>query len=153
MGTSLEKRIGVLSDGPLLEEALAFARKVVEFAPRDKDLRASQLHGLQQYARGDWSELDHFIRHQASRKWEGREGEVHPTKRFYDALGKQLNLLRQQDRLEQWGLLPAGLSKKQFQDQAPAVAICLAREFVQHMVAEILFRRTAPGENDVTRPA
>jgi hypothetical protein len=148
MGTDLEQRVRVLSDGPILDDAIAFAREVVEFAPREKDLRASQLHGLQQYARGDWGELKDFVRHQVSRKWEGRDGETHPTKRFYDTLGKQLNLLGQQARLEQWELLPAGLPKKQFQDQVPAVAIRLAREFVQHLVAEILFRRSAIGGSD-----
>lgn len=145
MGTDLEKRVRVLSDGPLLEQAVAFAREVVQFAPRDKDLKSSQLQGLQQYSRGEWGELMDFVHHQASRKWEERNHEPHPTKRFYDALGKQLNLLRQQERLEQWGLLPPGLSKKQYQDQAPAVAGRLAREFVQHLVAEMLFRRSAPG--------
>jgi hypothetical protein len=123
-------RIGLLSDGPLYDEAVRFAA--------GKRLRPAQINGLLSFSGGSWAELERFVNHQAGRNWPTLPGgEDHPTKMFYKEMKAKLTWLRQQTPV--WGFVPEGLTKQQTRDRTDAVAIRLAAEFIQHLTAEMLY--------------
>lgn len=128
-----EMRLNLLSDGLLYQEANAFAK---EFRA-EKDPTPSQLNGLLAVSQS-WGNLERYVNHQAGRNWQASKGQdVHPTKAFYDALKPKLAWLKQQAQ----DFLPEGLTKNEVRDYTTNMATHLAREFTQHLVAELLLYR------------
>lgn len=127
--SEVRERIGLLSDGVLYERAIEFAR---QHEPVD----AAQLNGLLQYAQ-EWHDLTSFVDKQRKRDWP-QTGRTRHYKEFYDDLHEALRQL-ERDAAE---FVPAGLSRHEQQAQTALYAGLLAREFVQHQVAEAQFAQT-----------
>lgn len=126
-----EARLRLVSDNELLAEAVRFAA--------DIDLPSAQINGLLSFSLGEWSELERFVSHQADRNWQEVRGGEHPTKTFYKEMKEKLTWLREQSVA--WGFVPDGLTKHEARDRPSAAAIRLAREFIQHLSAELLFQK------------
>lgn len=125
-----ERRVGVLSDTLLYDDANAFATELRDELPTKK-----QLMGLLTYSRrrGD---LNRYIENRISRAI---------SKPFYDALKQRLKKLEERVRTEwqpRYQFWAAGLTKIQERDVAEEWLTALVREFVRHVVAEAL--RYAP---------
>lgn len=126
-----EARLRLFSDNELLEEAVHFAT--------DLELPPAQINGLLSFSLGEWSELERFVTHQADRNWPDVRGGEHPTKSFYKEMKKKLTWLR--ERGVALGFVPDGLTKNESRERTSSVAIRLAREFIQHLSAELLFQK------------
>jgi hypothetical protein len=129
-----ETRIRLLSDGELYRTALDFAREQQEVIAYSQF--NSQVNGLQEYARS-WKELDQFVGHQKDRNWEGQNQSYQG---FYTALHTFLNQLRH-DVKEKYHFVPDGLTKKETKALIDFFAGRLAREFVQHLAAEMMWQK------------
>ena len=125
----VRERIGLLSDGVLYERAIEFAR---QHEPVD----GAQLNGLLQYAQ-EWRDLMQFVDKQRKRDWP-QTGRKRRYKHFYDDLYEALRRL-ERDAAE---FVPAGLARREQQAQTTSYAGLLAREYVQHLVAEKPFAQT-----------
>lgn len=119
-----ELTIRLLSDDLLYQEAVRFAE--------NKNVRPAQINGLLAFSKGEWSELEKFINHQANRT-------AHHAKEFYVELKTKLQWLRKQ--AQETGLIPDGLTKQEAKACVDALAVGLAREFIQHLSAELLCRK------------
>lgn len=131
MKSNEELTIRLLSDDLLYQEAARFAE--------NKDVRASQLNGLLAFSKGEWGELEKFVNHQANRNWQDVAGGQHPTKTFYLELKTKLAWLRKQ--AQEAGLIPDGLTKQETKTRTDMAAAELTREFIQHLAAEMLYRK------------
>jgi len=116
----------LLSDGELYIEAQKFFKNYKP--PENK-----QLAGLLEFSR-DINDLQSFVKHQAGRKWVDSPKAHYET--FYNELNKYLQKLRQQVKSPPHDLVMKGLTAKAEKDQVDFFAGWLAREFVQHLVAE-----------------
>ena len=125
----VRERIGLLSDGLLYKRAIELARQ-------HRSVDGAQLNGLLQYAQ-EWRELTQFVDKQRKRDWP-QTGRKHHYKHFYDDLYKEL-LQLERNAAE---FVPVGLARRQQQAQISFYAGLLAREFVQQLVAEVLFTQT-----------
>lgn len=125
-----EARARVLSDGVLLERAAGFAGQ--------HRVPPTQINGLLNYSRGGWEELDRFVGHQAARNWPQVNDQEHPIQRFYWELKKELDWLKALSLKE--GFVPDGLTKREHHEALKRAAARLAREYVQHLWAEMLYR-------------
>lgn len=128
-----ERRLAVLSDGPLLTEA-------IQFALQNGMLDESQLNGLRQYAE-DWGELMAFVKKQAARdSWSGRQRHY---KDYYLALQKKLEELSKAHAAPFVATTPKPAERLAAEAQ---FATRIAREFVQHLWAETLIASRLPSK-------
>ena len=123
------QRIRVLSDTVLYDRAVAFAAAV-------PPVENKQVNSLLEFSRSIF-DLATYVKHQRDRKWTEREANL---KKFYTALYDAVfDIVR--DTKDVWKLVPAGLSKVETQKRTGIFATLLAREFVQHLTAELLYAR------------
>jgi hypothetical protein len=130
--TQLQK-IWLLSDTVLYAEAVAFMRRLV----RDQGcnpLPSAQVNGLLSIAESHrYDKLYEFVVHQADRDWPPGKRDI---KTFYAALEETLTNM--QRRLRGDFHLLGGARRSGSQDEADEQELMalLAREFIQHLVAE-----------------
>jgi hypothetical protein len=130
--TQLQK-IWLLSDTVLYSEAVAFMRRLV----RDQGcnpLPAAQVNGLFSIAESQlYDKLYAFVVHQRDRDWQPSKRDI---KTFYTALEETLTNM--QKRLRSDFHLLGGSRKPGGQDEADEQELMalLAREFIQHLLAE-----------------
>jgi hypothetical protein len=122
-----EVEIRLLSDTDLYHRAMAFAREH-EAAAQHRTTN-SQLQGLIEFSRS-WGELERFVKHQKSKE--------QAYKTFYVALDASLAELH---ILAKRQFVPDGLTKRERREQADFFAGLLGREFVQHLTAEMMWKR------------
>lgn len=127
------KNIRLLSDGEMYRDAISLANEQEEIIAYRQF--GHQLSGLGEYARS-FSELDEFVTHQVERDWEGKSQSFQG---FYAALKGYLSDLRD-DVQDKYGFVPDGLTKRETREQIDFFAGLLAREFVQHLVAEMMWQ-------------
>ncbi len=120
-----ERAIRLLSDTDLYQQAMDFARRFTS-AARTRTAK-SQLQGLLEFSR-TWNELDSFVKHQ--------KGKSHDYSEFYTALAHEMRNLRARAQTE---FVPDGLVKRETSRQTELFAGLLAREFVQHLTAEMMW--------------
>jgi hypothetical protein len=128
-----ETKIRLLSDTELYEQA----EKLVSAHPV---VAGSQMEGLLEYSRS-WDELTRFVKHQKDdRNWgePGKSKKAH-YRDFYTALDAYLNELYR-DVKGRHQFVPGGLTKKETSKKSSYFAGLLAREFIQHLVAEMLWQ-------------
>ena len=134
MTADFETHVRLLSDGVLYDKAQAFAQQHGSFVEDEQGRK--QANGLLRYGRDGIDELDKYAKKQASRDWSGRKAHY---RSLYQSLSNEL--------AELWklvvdeGLVPQNLVKKQLQAATAEAASPLAREFIQHLVAEMLYRQ------------
>lgn len=127
-----------LSDEVLYPEAVTFLRRLIN-EQGCATLPASQVTGLLNIANASiYSELVRFIRHQQERNWPESKKDI---KIFYAELEKWLTAFRNKRLRDAFHLVERG---NQEVDELMAL---LAREFIQHLVAEngVLAVRRASG--------
>ncbi len=134
ISTQEREKIRLLSDSMLYQDAVSFAERI---PPVEK----SQVAGLIEYARS-WEELERFVKHQKDdRDW----GEPEKSNRahyqeFYNELSAYLRGLKEDVKSED-GFVPSeGLTKKERKEQVDFFAGLLAREFVQHLAAAMMWQ-------------
>lgn len=126
------ERIRVLSDGDLYEEALRF----VKTHCADRYPNTAQVQGMVEYSI-DWYSLNKFTSHQSSKPH-------HHDHDFYKALYKWLQDSR--GRLEsEWGLSISAPTTAESKLRRDWLCGLVAREFVQHVAAEIRYRTAVGG--------
>lgn len=120
------EQMRLLSDGELYMAAQTFLQS---YRPPEN----KQLAGLLEFSR-NMNDLQSFAKHQQSRDW-GNKSKEH-YKAFYSELNKYLQKLRQQVETPPYSLVTQGLTAKAKKDQVEFFAGWLAREFIQHLVAQ-----------------
>jgi len=115
----------LLSDRDLYAEAQEFLKT---YRPPEN----KQLNGLLEFSR-DIGELQSFVKHQKDRDWGTGAKQHYQT--FYSELGDYLQKLRQRVKTP-YGLVAGGLTAKTEKVQVDFFAGWLAREFIQHLVAQ-----------------
>lgn len=134
------KKIHLLSDGELYRDALSLAKEH-KYLKNHKELR-SQLSGLENIVRSH--ELGQII--DFAKKKTKRDTLSDDLKDLYRDLVSYLESLYQKVKEEyQLVIIPENVSrsqKKQFNKEAEEYAYLLAKEFVQHLVAEINYQRS-----------
>lgn len=135
MTKDLEARIRLLSDGVLYERASAFVNDQGTFAGDDQGRK--QVKGLQKYAREGIGELVKYAVKQGSRDWAGSKSHY---KAIYQSLTNELKG-GLQELVTNEGLVPEGLVDKQKKAQTAEITSRLSQEFIQHLVAEMLYRK------------
>ncbi len=121
--------IRLLSDGQLYRDALDFIEAQGTIDGR------TQLASLLSYTQS-WADLTNFVQHQSQRDWIGKKSYYG---QFYAALNAYLKQLYQQTL--QWFQLPDNLeTKKEIKKWQEKYAIRVAREFVEHLTFENLYR-------------
>mgnify|MGYP001265018014 CR=1 FL=1 len=125
--TAQERKISLLSDTILYDEAVTLMRRI-------SPLPTSQIMGLLNNTRvSSYGQLYAYIIHQRDRNWQdSKQG----TKVFYTELEKVLSQMRKKRAIEEFRLLTPGLNSQQANLEADEVMAALSREFIQHLVAE-----------------
>lgn len=122
-----EEKISLLSDTVLYPEAVAFMGHL-------SPLPTSQIMGLLNNTRvPGYGQFYAYVIHQRDRNWQDSK---RGTKVFYTELEKTLSQMRRKRVIEEFRLLTPGLNSQQAQQEADEVMTALAREFIQHLVAE-----------------
>jgi len=132
--TQLQK-IWLLSDTVLYPEAVSFIRKLVQEQGCDP-LLANQVAGLLSIAEATrYDELRRFVLHQRDRNWPPSKRDI---KTFYTALEEFLSLMQRKRLKDEFHLLPdtQGRPVSEARQELDEVMARLAREFIQHIVAE-----------------
>jgi hypothetical protein len=123
------QKIWLLSDTVLYPEAVAFMLKLVREQECDP-LPASQVAGLLSIAESaNYDELHRFVLHQRDRNWPPSKRDI---KTFYTALEERLSLMQRKRLQDEFHVLGAGDTHQEIK----AMMALLAREFIQHLVAE-----------------
>lgn len=131
-----EAQIHRLSDGEIYRLAMTFANEPTQQEILEYRSFSSQINGLLQFSRS-WSELIDFVKHQKGRNWQGQKQSYEG---FYTALEARLNQIFADVR-ETHHLVSDNLSKTETREQQSFFAGLLAREFIQHLYAEMLYRK------------
>lgn len=130
------RKIRLLSDGELYDKAVDFAQ-----THRGVNISKTQLSGLQNTIRsGDWSEIFRYIDNRINRKTTSEE-----LKDLYQKLKNYLNTLRERVEKTQLVVKPKKMTraqKKQVREEIKRYAYLLAKEFIQHLVAEYNYQRS-----------
>jgi len=129
-----QERIRLLSDGEIYQRAIEFAKEQEEIIAYRQF--GHQVSGLEAYARS-FKELDEFVNHQKGRNWEGKNQSFEG---FYTALANYLNNLREDVQGKYSFVPPEGQTKNEKKEQTDFFAGLLAREFVQHLAAEMMWQ-------------
>jgi hypothetical protein len=129
------QKISLLSDTVLYSEAVSFMRKLVRDQECDP-LPSSQVAGLLSIAESfKYDELYRFVVHQRDRNWPPSKGDI---KKFYTALEEVLSAMFRKRLKDEFHLLTdeSGHSVNDIRQESNALMGLLAREFIQHLVAE-----------------
>ena len=129
------QKIWLLSDIVLYPEAVSFMRKLVQDQECDP-LPTSQVAGLLNIAESaQYDELYRFLVHQRDRNWPPSKRDI---KTFYTALEEVLSLMQRKRLKDEFHLLPdeRGRSASDIRQETAALMALLAREFIQHLLAE-----------------
>lgn len=129
-----EAELRLLADGELYREAANLASEQRDVIG-DRQL-GNQMNGLLEYSRS-WEELTSFVAHQKDRNWTGRR---QAYQGFYSALHQYLNDLRA-DVKDQHHFVPDGLTNREAKERTRFFAGWLARAFIQHLVAEMMWQK------------
>lgn len=130
------RKIRLLSDGELYDKAVDFVQ-----THRSVKVSNTQLSGLQNAVRsGDWSEIFRYIDNRINRKTTSED-----LKEFYQKLKNYLNTLP--ERVEKTQLVVRSkkmtrTQRKQVREKIDRYAYLLAKEFIQHLVAEYNYQRS-----------
>jgi len=126
------RKLRYLSDTVLYAEAVTFIRRLVN----DEDcstLPASQVMGLLNIANASsYAELESFIKHQRERNWPASKSSI---KTFYTELEKVFSAMRKRITGE-FELVEPGANGKAANQETEEVMVLLARDFIQHLIAE-----------------
>jgi len=126
------RKVWFLSDNVLYREAVAFLHKLV-YEQECDPLPTSQVTGLLNIALLlKYGELEDFIQHQLERNWPPGKRDI---KILYTALEEVLGIMRRKRLKDEFHLLD-GVSAGEIRRETDALMALLAREFIQHMVAE-----------------
>jgi hypothetical protein len=126
------QKLHYLSDDELYPAAVEF---IQSFVKRDDGatLPASQVMGQLNIANASsYAELERFIRHQRERNWTASKSYI---KTFYDELEKAFATLRKRVR-DEFDLLQYAPGHKLAKQETDDIMIWLARDFIQHLIAE-----------------
>ena len=128
-----EKKISLLSDTTLYPEAVAFLRRLINEL-HSSPLPTAQIMGLLNIAHSSsYGQLREYVMHQRDRNWP----EWKPnTKVFYTELEKLLTQIQRKRLVEEFGLVTPGQNTQQVNQEMNELMAALAREFIQHLVAE-----------------
>ena len=127
------KKIWMLSDSVLYPEAVAFIQKHVQGS---EPLPNSQVMGLFNAAASEqYPALYHFVTHQRDRNWPYSKTHI---KKFYTSLEETLSLMHRTRLRTEFHLLEdvPGRSVNETRQEVDALMALLAREFIQHVLAE-----------------
>jgi hypothetical protein len=127
------QKIWLLSDTVLYPEAVAFIRHLVN-EEQGSPLPSSQVKGLQSIAESyKYNELYRFVTHQRDRDWPASKWSI---KTLYTKLEKDFTFIKNRRLKDEFHLVSEGLNTQEARDEIDALMAALAREFIQHMVAE-----------------
>ena len=129
------QKIWLLSDTVLYPEAVSFIHKLVRDQECDP-LPASQVAGLFSIAESSkYDELYRFVVHQRDRNWPPSKRDI---KTFYTALEEVLSIMQKKRLKDEFHLLTdtSGRNVNAIRQESAALMALLAREFIQHLVAE-----------------
>jgi hypothetical protein len=129
------QKIWLLSDTVLYPEAVSFIHKLVE-EQECNPLPSSQVSGLLSIAESTkYDELYRFVLHQRDRDWPPSRRDI---KTFYTALEEVLSLMRRKRLKDEFHLVAdaQGQSVHEMRQESDALMALLAREFIQHLMAE-----------------
>src|SRR6266702_6196780 len=129
------QKIWLLSDIVLYPEAVSFMRKLVQDQECDP-LPTSQVAGLLNVAESaQYDELYRFVVHQRDRNWPPSRRDI---KTFYTELELVLSQMQRRRLKEEFRLLSDenGRSVSEIRRESNELLALLAREFIQHLVAE-----------------
>lgn len=124
-------RIRLLSDTDMYQRAITFVRETDGI----EEIKKKQIAGLMEFSRS-WGELRSFITHQKGRDWKERES----YQKFFSGLLQSVDGLRTEVK-DRYGLVPPNLTKAESNRIIDQFAGLLAREFIQHLAAEMLYNR------------
>lgn len=130
------QKIWLLSDTVLYPEAVSFIRKLVQEQGCDP-LPTSQVAGLLSIAEATrYDELHRFVLHQRDRNWPPSKRDI---KTFYTALEEILSNMQRKRLKDEFHLIPddiQGRNVSEARQELDELMARLAREFIQHVVAE-----------------
>ena len=129
------QKIWLLSDIVLYREAGNFVRKFVR-EQHCNPLPSSQINGLLSIAEAArYDDLHQFVVHQRDRNWPPSKQDI---KTFYTELEKILSHMQHKRLKDDFHLLTDtdGKSVIEIRNEEKALMALLAREFIQHLVAE-----------------
>jgi hypothetical protein len=122
--------IGLLSDTEMYQKAISLTKNTSKIDSISK----TQFLGLMEFSRS-WSDLNNFVKHQKERDWKEKEA----YKVFFNGLHTFLCQLRN-DVKEKYKLVSSNLTKAESKNMTDLYAGLLARSFIQHLSAEMLYR-------------
>lgn len=125
------EEIRLASDTEIYRQAITFVRETDGVGA----IKTKQLMGLMEYSRS-WDELRAFVVHQKDRDWKGR-GEY---PRFFTALLQAIDTLRRDVKTNP-AFVPPNLTNAESKRFTDLYAGIFAREFIQHLAAEMLYNR------------
>jgi hypothetical protein len=126
------QKVWLLSDTVLYREAVAFMRSLVS-EQECNPLPGSQVAGLLNIAEASsYDQLERFIYHQRDRDWPPSRRDI---KTFYTALGEVLETMYKRRLKDEFHLLDS-VGAGEIKREAEALMVLLARDFIQHVVAE-----------------
>ena len=125
------QKIRLLSDGELYQMACRFIETHQTIDSR------KQVVSLAAHTQ-DWDDLKNFVNHQARRDWESQR-KYAGYKQFFQALRDYLNTLPKRVS-EEWFPADPAFSKNERRKWEGHFAILVAREFLQHLEAENMYR-------------
>lgn len=132
------QKIWLLSDTVLYPEAVSFLHKLMR-EQECEPLPASQVAGLLSIADSQkYDELYRYVVHQRERDWPPARRDL---KTFYTALEQVFSLMQRKRLKDEFHLLTAGSgeggrSVSEIRQEADELMAVLAREFIQHLLAE-----------------
>ena len=129
------QKIYLLSDTVLYSEAVSFIRRLVR-EQGCNPLPTSQVAGLLNIAEAvKYDELHRFVLHQRDRNWPPSRRDI---KTFYTTLEEVLSLMQRKRLKDEFHLMPdmQGRSLNEVRQEVDELLGRLAREFIQHLVAE-----------------
>jgi hypothetical protein len=126
------KKISLLSDTVLYEEAINFLNRFLE-GVYNEPLPTSQITGLLNIALGpSYDDISRFIRNQHNRNWPDKKEYI---KRFYTDLETYLARLRKR-LADEFQLTTPNLTAHKATQEKGELMLQLTREFIQHLAAE-----------------
>ena len=141
--TEQVQKICLLSDGELYKNAVDF----VETYYSPKKVSKAQLSGLQNaVGASDWHEIVSYINNRLDRNTTPED-----LKNFYQALKDSLNSLRSKVEEAQFVVKPEKTTRaqdKQVKTEIDRYAYLLAKEYIQHLIAEYNYQRTLSDARD-----
>ncbi len=133
LSAPLLQRLWDMSDTMLYPDAVTFAQHLIN-EKGCSPLPTSQVMGLWNIAKAaNYGELLHFIRHQRDRNWPASKKDI---KTFYTELDQWFGTLRNRLVKNEFRLLSQGLKPVAANKEVDEIMATLAREFIQHLVAE-----------------